>query len=120
MTSKPLMCAFVLIFFSNVSAAAEDNDGSLAWATAHLKYEDHSLQAKRKSPTYPELVRANADGSCDFRFYQPTSDNPADGYFKSSARPGETIDGGTSDYYGFLVSCDSKRQEAVVRDFYLE
>ena len=80
-----------------------------------LPYRDYMLAAGRPSPAYAELVSVRADGSCDFRFHQPSSDTPPDGYFRTSAKPGEQIDGGASDFYGRLLNADYSRQAAAIR-----
>ena len=94
-----------------------ENSGTMGWANAHLKHKDFVLEAGRKSPAYPELVRANRDGSCDFRLRQPGSDTSADGYYHTRARPNQQIKEGDSDFYGFLLVCDYTTQRATIRDF---
>jgi len=82
---------------------------------SQLPHRDYTLAAGRPSPAYAELVRVHRDGSCDFRFHQPSSDTPQDGYFRTSAKPGEQIDGGMSDFQGRLLSANFARQTATIR-----
>ena len=80
---------------------------------------DVLLSAGRKGASYAELVRVQPDGTCELRFYQASSDVAPDGYFRTSAKVGEQIDGGDSDYYGKVVSADPQHQTAVIREYKL-
>ena len=86
---------------------------------SRLPHRDVVLTAGRKSASYAELVRVRPDGTCEFRFHQPSSGTPADGYFRTTARVGDQIDGGDSDFHGFLVAADATRQTATVREYEL-
>ena len=82
-----------------------------------MAYRDYLLYAGKPSPIYPELVRANRDGSCAFRLMQPHGEPGEDPYFRTIARIGEQIKEGESDFLGYLVACDASTNTATVRDF---
>jgi len=98
----------------STSQKSQQSNGK--WQPPH---HDVVLAAGRKGPSYAELVRVRPDGTCDFRFYQPSSDVRSDGYFRTTARVGEQVDGGASDYYGRVVSADPVHQTAIVREYQL-
>lgn len=82
----------------------------------HYMHRDYRIHAGKRSPIYAELVRANLDGSCEFKFMQPHGEPGEDPYFRTTSRVGEGIDGGESDFVGFLLACDAATNSAVVRE----
>lgn len=87
------------------------------WTKINLNHQDVIIHAGMKSSAYAELVRANPDESCEFKFYQPSDTTPEDGYFHTTAKIDEQIDEGASDYLGYLLKCDYASQTALVREF---
>ena len=82
-----------------------------------FKYQDNRIYAGKSSPVHPELVRANPDGTCEFRLEQSHGGEGDDPYFKTSARAGEQINEGESDYFGFVIECDASKNSALIRSF---
>ena len=78
----------------------------------HLAYKDFTLVAGKPSPKgcYPELVRIEKSGRAVFRLQQ-------DGPVIVRAAAGEQIPEGESDFYGFVLHVDVKRQTAVIRQY---
>ncbi len=68
------------------------------------------LSAGKPSPIGPSLVRVLHDGVCVFITLGETP-------FEVEAGPGEQIPEGDSDFYGMVLSSDTKEQTARVRVF---
>jgi hypothetical protein len=77
-----------------------------------LAHQDFTLVAGKPSPKgcYPELVRVEKSGRAVFRLQQ-------DGPVIVRAAAGEQIPEGESDFYGFVIRVDAKRQTAVIRQY---
>jgi hypothetical protein len=77
-----------------------------------LAHQDLTLVAGKPSPKgcYPELVRVEKNGRAVFRLQQ-------DGPVIVRAAAGEQIPEGESDFYGFVIRVDAKRQRAVIRQY---
>jgi len=77
-----------------------------------LAHQDFTLVAGKPSPKgcYQELVRVEKNGRAVFRLQQ-------DGPVIVRAAAGEQIPEGESDFYGFVIRVDAKRQTAVIRQY---
>src|ERR1041385_1776052 len=112
---RSLLCTFAIALATGACSTSEKNHWSKGkWQPT---YRDVFLTAGQKGPSYAELVRVRPDGTCEFRFYQPSSDVPSDGYFRTTAKAGEQIDGGASDYHGEVLSATAAHQTAIVREY---
>lgn len=81
-------------------------------AEPRLANKDFALIAGKPSSKgcYPELVRVEKNGRAVFRLQQ-------DGPVIVRAGAGEQIPERDSDFYGFVVRVDVKRQTAVIRQY---
>ncbi len=79
-----------------------------------LVHRDFTLTAGKPRPKgcYPELLRIKKDGRAIFRLQQ---DAPV--MVRASAV--EQIPEGESDFYGFVIRVDVKRQTAIIRQYNL-
>ena len=77
-----------------------------------LAHKDFTLIAGKPSPKgcYPQLVRVEKNGLAVFCLQQ-------DGPVIVRALAGEQIPEGESDFYGFVIRVDVKRQTAVIRQY---
>ena len=103
---KPLvLMAFIfsLVAFSCSTAFSSE---------PRLAHQDFTLVAGKPSPKgcYPELVRVEKSGRAVFRLQQ-------DGPVIVCASAGEQIPEGESDFYGFVIRVDAKRQTALIRQY---
>ena len=81
-------------------------------AEPRLAHKDFTVIAGKPSPKdcYPELVRVEKNGCAVFRLQQ-------DGPVIVRAAAGQQIPEGESDFYGFVLRVDVKRQSAVIRQY---
>ena len=103
---------FFLLLPLMAGCSTEPLDQLASW-DRHLAHRDYTVTRTSRDP---QLLAVEPTGRCRFRFYQPVEENP-DGYFYTSASPGEQIDGGTSDFTAKLLNADFKRQQATIRQY---
>ena len=95
-----------------IEAAQPTLLGSPAGLPPRCKHRDFSLTAGKASPKgcYPSLVRVEKNGRAIFRLEQ-------DGPVFVSARAGDQIPEGESDFYGVVLRVYSRRQTVVIRNY---
>lgn len=105
-----LIAITALIAFSPSCANQSRLRGARMDHEPMLASQDFTLSAGEPSPIGPSLVRVLSNGVCIFTAW---GEKP----IEVEAAPGEQIPEGDSDFYGMVVSSDTKRQTAQVRAF---